>query len=56
MMCDLERLVSKVSVQRVNPRELIKLKETLNCIPLMKEVLSKIETKRQNQCQSSQSL
>ena len=44
-MGDLERLVSKVSVQRVNPRELIKLKETLNCIPLMKEVLSKIENK-----------
>ncbi|MDG1841134.1 MAG: DNA mismatch repair protein MutS [Crocinitomicaceae bacterium] len=42
---DLERLVSKVSVQRVNPRELIKLKETLNCIPFIKEVLSKIENK-----------
>ena len=42
---DLERLVSKVSVQRVNPRELIKLKETLNCIPLIKEALSKIENK-----------
>jgi DNA mismatch repair protein MutS len=37
---DLERLISKVAVNRINPRELAQLKRSLNCIAPIKEALS----------------
>ncbi len=37
---DLERLISKVSLERVNPREMVQLKRALNCIPHLKLLLS----------------
>ncbi|HEY8936498.1 MAG TPA: DNA mismatch repair protein MutS [Cyclobacteriaceae bacterium] len=36
---DLERLISKVAVNRINPRELIQLKRSLKCIGPIKEAL-----------------
>lgn len=38
---DLERLISKVAVGRINPRELIQLKRSLNAIIPVKEILDK---------------
>ncbi len=37
---DLERLISKVAVGRINPRELLQLKRSLRCVLPIKEVLS----------------
>ncbi|MFN8322409.1 MAG: DNA mismatch repair protein MutS [Chitinophagales bacterium] len=37
---DLERLISKVSLERVNPREMVQLKRALNSIPGLKQILS----------------
>jgi len=37
---DLERLISKVAVNRINPREMIQLKRSLTCIAPIKELLS----------------
>ncbi|MES2621169.1 MAG: DNA mismatch repair protein MutS [Bacteroidota bacterium] len=37
---DLERLISKVSLERVNPREMVQLKRALNAIPSLKLILS----------------
>jgi DNA mismatch repair protein MutS len=37
---DLERLISKVSLERVNPREMVQLKRALNAIPSLKQILS----------------
>lgn len=37
---DLERLISKVSLERANPREMIQLKRALNSIPSLKQILS----------------
>jgi DNA mismatch repair protein MutS len=37
---DLERLISKVSLERVNPREMVQLKRALNAIPALKQVLA----------------
>ncbi|MDP2723740.1 MAG: DNA mismatch repair protein MutS [Bacteroidales bacterium] len=40
---DLERLISKVSTNRVNPRELIQLKRALQAVEKLKNLCSKIE-------------
>jgi DNA mismatch repair protein MutS len=40
---DLERLISKVATQKVNPRELIQLKESLDAIIPIKEHLSSLD-------------
>lgn len=40
-IADLERLISKVAVNRINPREMIQLKRSLCCINPIKEVLQK---------------
>ncbi len=37
---DLERLISKVSLERANPREMVQLKRALNSIPSLKQILS----------------
>ena len=37
---DLERLISKVSLERVNPREMVQLKRALHSIPGLKQILS----------------
>lgn len=37
---DLERLISKVAVNRINPREVIQLKRSLKCIEPIKHLLS----------------
>ena len=37
---DLERLISKVSLEKINPRELIQLKKSLDFIPLIRQTLS----------------
>lgn len=37
---DLERLISKVAVNRINPRELLQLKRSLRCIVPIKQVMS----------------
>ena len=36
---DLERLISKVAVNRINPREMLQLKRSLNCIAPIKQTL-----------------
>lgn len=36
---DLERLISKVAVNRINPREMLSLKRSLNCIAPIRQVL-----------------
>ncbi len=38
---DLERLISKVSLEKVNPREFVQLKRALQAIPPLKEILSR---------------
>lgn len=38
-IADLERLISKVAVNRINPRELNQLKKSLNCIAPIKQLL-----------------
>jgi DNA mismatch repair protein MutS len=37
---DLERLISKVAVNRINPREMIQLKRSLKCVEPIKQLLS----------------
>src|SRR5436190_3978506 len=37
---DLERLISKVAVNRINPREMIQLKRSLKCIEPVKQALA----------------
>src|SRR5690606_1535693 len=37
---DLERLISKVAVNRINPREMIQLKRSLKCIEPIRQTLS----------------
>src|SRR5688572_26152964 len=37
---DLERLISKVAVNRINPREMLQLKRSLKCIEPIKQILS----------------
>ena len=37
---DLERLISKVAVNRINPREMVQLKRSLKCIEPIREILS----------------
>ncbi len=39
-MADLERLISKVAVNRINPRELIQLMRSLRCLAPVKQALS----------------
>ncbi len=41
-ICDLERLVGKVGTQRVNPRDLFNLKETVVKIPAIKQSLESL--------------
>jgi DNA mismatch repair protein MutS len=41
---DLERLISKVAVNRINPRELLQLKRSLKCIIPIKQLLSAHES------------
>lgn len=41
---DLERLISKVSTRRANPRDIISLKNSLNLLPLLKDGLSGLES------------
>lgn len=38
---DLERIISKVSVNRINPRELLQLKRALQAVSVLKELTSK---------------
>lgn len=38
-IADLERLISKVAVNRINPREMLQLKRSLNCIGPVKQLL-----------------
>ncbi|WP_221394203.1 DNA mismatch repair protein MutS [Dyadobacter sp. NIV53] len=47
---DLERLISKVAVRRISPRELVQLKKSLKQIGPIKELLSKLveEDKKEN--------
>lgn len=40
-IADLERLISKVAVNRINPREMIQLKRSLKCIAPIKQWLNK---------------
>jgi DNA mismatch repair protein MutS len=39
-IADLERLISKVAVNRINPREMLQLKKSLRCISPIKQLLS----------------
>ncbi|HZI23579.1 MAG TPA: DNA mismatch repair protein MutS, partial [Chryseolinea sp.] len=39
-IADLERLISKVAVNRINPREMLQLKKSLRCIQPIKQALS----------------
>ena len=39
---DLERLISKVAVGRINPRELLQLKRSLKCVAPVKQLLEKL--------------
>lgn len=41
---DLERLISKVSTRRANPRDIISLKNSLNLLPLLNDGLSGLES------------
>ncbi len=41
---DLERLISKVSTRRANPRDIISLKNSLNLLPLLKDGLSELSS------------
>ncbi|WP_291726227.1 DNA mismatch repair protein MutS [Bernardetia sp.] len=41
---DLERLISKVAVGRINPKELVKLRTSLAAIPIIKDILLKSKT------------
>jgi DNA mismatch repair protein MutS len=39
-IADLERLISKVAVNRINPREMLQLKRSLKCIEPIRKILS----------------
>ena len=41
-VADLERLISKVAVGRINPRELLQLKRSLKCVAPAKQLLEKL--------------
>ncbi len=41
-VADLERLISKVAVGRINPRELLQLKRSLKCVAPIKQLLEKL--------------
>ncbi|MGC4022560.1 MAG: DNA mismatch repair protein MutS [Cyclobacteriaceae bacterium] len=41
-VADLERLISKVAVGRINPRELLQLKRSLKCVAPVKQLLEKL--------------
>ena len=43
-IADLERLISKVAVNRINPREMLQLKKSLRCIQPIKQVLGAHES------------
>ena len=45
---DLERLISKVSIAKVNPRELLQLKRALDTIPHIKQILNKSKVEALN--------
>jgi DNA mismatch repair protein MutS len=45
---DLERLISKVAVRRINPREMVQLKKSLSHVAPVKEILQRIWSKGQN--------
>jgi DNA mismatch repair protein MutS len=40
-IADLERLISKVAVNRINPREMVQLKRSLKCIQPVRQLLQK---------------
>ena len=42
---DLERLISRICTGRANPREVVAIKTSLRKIPLLKDLLSSVETK-----------
>lgn len=44
-MADLERLISKVAVGRINPREFVSLKRSLHCCSPLKKALSESDNK-----------
>lgn len=44
-MADLERLISKVAVGRINPREFVSLKRSLQCCSPLKKALSESDNK-----------
>jgi DNA mismatch repair protein MutS len=46
---DLERLISKVAVQRINPRELVQLKRSLTALATVRVLCSEIKDKEINQ-------
>ncbi|GHN00168.1 DNA mismatch repair protein MutS [Cytophagales bacterium WSM2-2] len=43
-VADLERLISKVAVGRINPRELLQLKRSLKCVAPVKQLLGKLQS------------
>ena len=43
-IADLERLISKVAVNRINPREMLQLKKSLRCIQPIKQALAAHES------------
>ena len=43
-IADLERLISKVAVNRINPREMLQLKRSLRCIQPIKQALAAHES------------
>ena len=48
---DLERLISKVAVRRISPRELVQLKKSLRQIAPIKELLTQVEGLDKGQCE-----
>jgi DNA mismatch repair protein MutS len=50
---DLERLISKVAVKRINPRELVQLKRSLKQIAPVKELISKVIQEKESKGASS---
>src|SRR5690606_17148627 len=45
---DLERLISKIGLQRANPREVVQLKRALRAIEKIKELISSVDSKALN--------
>jgi DNA mismatch repair protein MutS len=48
---DLERLISRVCTGRANPREVVAIKTSLRKVPLLKDLLSSVETRTLKQIQ-----